>query len=169
MKKAIFYDRDGVLNELVKRDGGLFSPRNLSQFKIVKDAGSVTKHTSFCGYLNIIISNQPDIERGFLLKKTLKEMTDKLLKKIVIDDVFYCTHDHGMCDCRKPLPGLIYAAQKKWNIDLNQSIMLGDTEKDYLAAKKSNIKFILVSNKANVNMKVENRINNIAEAINIIK
>ena len=95
-------------------------------------------------------------------------MTDKLLNKLKIDDVYYCIHDDGMCDCRKPLPGLIYAAQKKWNIDLSKSIMFGDTEKDYLAAKKCNINFYLISNNANTSIKVEHRINNIAEAIKII-
>ena len=168
MNKAAFYDRDGVLNELVHRDGGLYSPRSLSQFKIIKDSKNVTKHTKHCGYLNIIVSNQPDIERGLLSKQDLSAMTQQLLKNMIIDDVLYCMHDDGMCDCRKPLPGLIYAAQKKWNIYLSQSIMIGDTEKDYLAAKHSNVDFYLVSNDENIDTNVENRISHISEILNII-
>ena len=168
MNKAIFYDRDGVLNELVNREGGFYSPRVLSQFKIIKDAKSVTRHTHSCGYLNIIISNQPDIERGFLSKEILNKMTSKIMNDLVIDDVFYCMHDDDMCECRKPLPGLIYIAQEKWNIDLSKSIMIGDTEKDFLAAKNSKVDFYLVSNDGNIGTNFEIRIANLAEIINII-
>ena len=95
-------------------------------------------------------------------------MTEILCDKLTIDDVFYCLHDDDMCRCRKPLPGLIFSAQKKWNIDLKKSIMIGDTEKDYYAAKNADIRFYLLSNKHNFNFNAERRINNISEIINII-
>ena len=95
-------------------------------------------------------------------------MTKILFKNLTITDVFYCLHDDGMCECRKPLPGLIFSAQSKWNIDLTKSVMVGDTEKDYYAAKNSNIQFYLISHTLNLNFKAENRINDISEIINII-
>ena len=66
MNRAVFFDRDGVLNELVKRDGGYYSPRDLSNFKITSNSVRVTKYTKSLGYLNIVISNQPDVARGYL-------------------------------------------------------------------------------------------------------
>ena len=168
MNKAIFFDRDGVLNELIKRDGGYYSPREFSKFKIIPNSIEVTNYTKSKGYLNIVISNQPDVARGYLTKFDLDKMTKILCDKLNIDDVFYCLHDDDMCECRKPLPGLIFDAGSKWNIDLNKSVMVGDTEKDYYTAKNSNIQFYLISHTLNLNFKAENRINDISEIINII-
>ena len=168
MNKAVFYDRDGVLNELIKRDGGYYSPRKLSKFRIIPNSIEVTNYTKSKGYLNIVISNQPDVARGYLTKFDLDKMTKILFKKLTITDVFYCLHDDGMCECRKPLPGLIFSAKSKWNIDLTKSVMVGDTEKDYYAAKNCNIQFYLISNSINLNFEAENRINDISEIINVI-
>ena len=170
MNRAIFYDRDGVLNELVKRDGGYFSPRVLSQFKIIENSIKVTNFTKSKGYLNIVVSNQPDVARGYLKKIDLDNMTKIMRSKLTIDDVFYCLHDdNDMCKCRKPLPGLILFAKEKWDIDLNKSIMIGDTKKDYFAAKNSNVKFYLLDNKYNISFKIVNTITDISGIINKIK
>ena len=168
MKKAVFFDRDGVLNELIKRDGGYYSPREFSKFKIIPNSIEVTNYTNSKGYLNIVISNQPDVARGYLTEFELDKMTNILIKKLLIDDVFYCLHDDDMCECRKPLPGLIFSAQSKWNIDLTNSVMIGDTEKDYYAAKNSNIQFYLLSHRYNLNFEVENRITDISKIISKI-
>ena len=168
MKSAIFFDRDGILNQLVNRDHGEYSPQNFIDFKISNNAKKITEYTSSLGFLNIVVSNQPDISRGMLEMAELNKMTAELYNKLVIDDVFYCLHDDNMCECRKPLPGLIFAAQNKWNIDLNASLMIGDTQKDFYAAKNANIDFYLISHTLNSNIKVKNRIKDIIEIINII-
>jgi len=169
LNKAIFFDRDGVLNQLIARDGGYYSPRVPSEFKIIPNAIELTNYTKSKGYLNIIISNQPDVARGYLTKFDLNKMTKTLCNKLNIDDVFYCLHDDDdMCKCRKPLPGLIFTAKDKWNVDLNESLMIGDTEKDYCAAKSAKIKFFLINYKHNLNIKVENRISNISEIFRIL-
>ena len=144
MKKAVFFDRDGVLNELIKRDDGYYSPREFSKFKIIPNSIEVTNYTKSRGYLNIVISNQPDVARGYLKKIDLDNMTKTLFSKLTIDDVFYCLHDNqDMCKCRKPLPGLILFAKEKWDIDLNKSIMIGDTKKDYQLSKRIWLKVYL--------------------------
>ena len=165
MNKAVFFDRDGVLNELVNRAGGYFSPRLSSNFRIIPNSIEVTNYTKSKEYLNIVISNQPDIIRGNLTKVELDKMTEILCEKLTIDDVFYCLHDDDVCECRKPMPGLIFSAQSKWNIDLTKSVMVGDTEKDYYAAKNSNIQFYLISNTLNMEFEAENRITDISEII----
>ena len=164
MNRAVFFDRDGVLNNLVFRDGKYYSPRNINNFKLFNDAEKVIHTIRDKGYLAIIVSNQPDIARGYLKKSVLDEMTKLLFDKLSVDDVFYCMHDDpDVEECRKPAPGLIIKAQKIWDIDLNQSMMVGDTNKDLGAAKNAGIKFILMSRSHNKHMKISNRISALAD------
>ena len=164
MNRAVFFDRDGVLNKLVFRDGNYYSPRNIEKFQLYNDAEKVIHKIRDKGYLVLIVSNQPDIARGFLKKSVLNEMTNKIYDKLSIDDIFYCMHDDpDAAGCRKPATGLIIKAQKKWDLDLRKSIMIGDSEKDYGAAKNAGIKFILMSRSHNKHMKISNRISTLAE------
>ncbi len=170
MNRAVFFDRDGVLNELVKRDDGYYSPRDLSNFKIISNSIEVTKYTKSLGYLNIVISNQPDVTRGFLNKTELDKMTKVIFNTLMIDDVFYCTHDDSdLCNCRKPAPGLFIQAAEKWKIDLRKSYMIGDTWKDNEAAKNANVNFLLLNRDYNLDCDSPNRINNLGDIFNYIK
>ena len=164
MNRAVFFDRDGVLNKLVLRDGNYYSPRNINNFKLYSDAEKAIHAIQERGYLAIIVSNQPDIARGYLKKSVLDEMTKLLFDKLSVDDVFYCMHDDpDVEECRKPAPGLIIKAQKKWDIDFNQSLMVGDTEKDLGAAKNAGVKFILISRSYNDNINTSNRISKLTD------
>ncbi|MCK4903797.1 MAG: HAD-IIIA family hydrolase [Candidatus Marinimicrobia bacterium] len=168
-QKAVFFDRDGVINHLVKRDSSYYSPQKFEDFKIVNDAKEVVNHVHEMGYLAIIISNQPDISRGKLAQSELDKMTDMLYKELNIDDVFYCIHDDDNdTGCRKPAPGLFYTAQKKDNIDLNKSFMIGDTWKDVEAAKNAGISMILIRKDYNKELVVENDVQNLSEAVSFI-
>ena len=168
MNKAIFFDRDGVLNELIQRDGGFYSPQSFDQFIILDSAVGIIKNVKKLGYLCVVISNQPDISRGYLKQTELDKMTDVLYKELYIDDVFYCFHAEKMCDCRKPLPGLIYSAQSKWNIDLTKSVMVGDTEKDSGAARNAGVKFYLLDHIYNINIEATNRIKKLQSILPLI-
>ena len=164
MNRAVFFDRDGVLNKLVHRDGNYYSPRDIKNFKLYSDAEKAIHDIQEKGYLAIIVSNQPDIARGYLNKSVLDEMTKLLFDKLSVDDVFYCMHDDpDVEECRKPDPGLIIKAQKKWGIDLNQSLMVGDTEKDQGAAKNAGVKFILISRSYNDHINTSNRISKLTD------
>ncbi len=162
MNKAIFFDRDGVLNELVARDGGYFSPRNFSQFVIIEENKKVLEKSKKNGFVNIVVSNQPDISRGLLLKDELRKMSEKLKNELLIDDIFYCTHDDvDNCYCRKPLPGLVINAAEKWNINLGKSLLVGDTKKDVEAAIAINLKYLLLNKHYNRDDPYSNRIENL--------
>tara|TARA_B100001142_G_scaffold327040_1_gene383759 strand:- start:229 stop:744 length:516 start_codon:yes stop_codon:yes gene_type:complete len=169
MNQAFFFDRDGVLNEIVQRDGGHYSPQDFSQFVIIKEAIEFTQYTHSLGFLNIVISNQPDISRGTLLQSDLQDMTNVLYNSLKIDDVFYCVHDdEDMCKCRKPLPGLFLEASYKWNIELTKSYMVGDTWKDIEAAKKVNVDSFLIDTDYNAQYEYPKRVKslkNISELI----
>ena len=169
MNRAIFFDRDGVLNELVNRDDGWYSPRKSSDFMIIQDSIEVTRQTNSLGYLNIVVSNQPDIARSHLKETELKKMTKKLLDKLTLDDIFYCFHDDSdLCDCRKPAPGLFFQAAGKWNIDLENSYMIGDTWKDIEAARSANITSLLLSKVYNLDYDSPCRINGLQDMFSYI-
>ena len=169
MQKAIFFDRDGILNSLVFRDGGQFSPQVASDFKILNEAKNFTKKTSSLGYLNIIVSNQPDIARKKMSCEDLHLMTQKLYEHLCIDDCYYCIHDDSdKCSCRKPKPGLIFKAKKKWKIDLKKSYLIGDTYRDIEAAKSAGVKPFLMDREYNRSVEFSHRVKTLGELLKFI-
>ena len=169
-QRAVFLDRDGVLNHLVKRDGSYYSPQDFTDFKIIDDVDKVIEEIHLLGYMVIVVSNQPDISRGKLEQSELDKMTNKLYNDLKVDDVFYCTHDDDNdLGCRKPAPGLFYAVEEKHNIDLTKSFMIGDTWKDMEAAFNASIPFVLIDAEYNKNLESVNRIKYLQEAIPILK
>lgn len=164
MNRAVFFDRDGVINKLIFRKGNYYSPREINNFKLYNDAKKVIKTVKEKGYLSIIISNQPDIARGLLTKTELNKMTKYLYNRLKVDDILYCMHDDpDVKGCRKPAPGLIIKAKNKWKISLQNSFMIGDTEKDLGAAKNAGVKFLLISRNYNENINVSDRINKLTD------
>lgn len=154
-KKAVFLDRDGVINQEV---GHISS---LEQFKLIPGASSAIRQLNLEGYLTIIITNQPVIARGMLTVSGLRiihNKMDTLLGKdnAYIDKLYYCPHhpDRGFegeisalkikCNCRKPGTELIYRAAKEMNISLKESWFIGDRTADILAGSRSGLKTILV-------------------------
>lgn len=169
-QKAVFFDRDGVLNHLVQRDGSYYSPKKFEDFRIVNEAKEVVNRVQAMGFLAIVISNQPDISRGKLKQSELDKMTDLLFKKLNVDDIFYCTHDdNNDTGCRKPAPGLFFTAQKKYNIDFNKSFMIGDTWKDVEAAKTAGISMILLDNNYNQDLEDVIGVKSLPEIVSLIK
>jgi D-glycero-D-manno-heptose 1,7-bisphosphate phosphatase len=144
-QKAVFLDRDGVLN--VKR-GFISKPEDL---ELLPGAAEAVRGINNSGYLAIVITNQPVIARGEASPEDLEEIHKKLESDLgregaYLDDIFYCPHhpDRGFpgerpeykidCDCRKPKPGLLFRAAEKYHIDLSRSYMIGDSKTDVEAA-----------------------------------
>lgn len=144
--KAIILDRDGVINKEVSY---LSDPKD---FEFIKGSIEALKILKQKGFLLIIITNQAGIARGFFTEETLKAIHHKMieiLKKnnIQLDDIYYCPHHPdftGLCDCRKPNPGMILKAQQKYNIDLSYSYIVGDTLNDIKAGFAAKCKTVLV-------------------------
>ena len=107
----------------------------------------MTEYTRNKGYLNIVVSNQPDISRGLMSIENLNEMSNKLYDSLFID-ILYCMHDDGECNCRKPSNGLIMKLKKN-GISIFQNLLIGDTLKDLGAAENSGLDFILISSDYN--------------------
>ena len=147
--KALFLDRDGVIN---KDYGYVFSLKNFVWLKNVKKA---IKYVYLKKYLIVVVTNQSGIARGMYgeddVKKLHKNMNEQLKKfNCKIHDFFYCPYHPKYGNkkykkdsfLRKPNPGMILKAANKWSIDLSKSLMIGDKKIDMIAAKRSNLKFI---------------------------
>ena len=155
-RKAIFLDRDGTLNKVYIENGLPISPSSLNKFKIIKGVKKSINRLKKLNFLCILITNQPDVFRGKISKKTVVKMNSYIKKKIKLDDMFVCYHDNEHnCSCRKPKPGLLVKASKKWKIDLNKSFMIGDRWKDILAGKKVGCKTIFINNNYKNDKKVK--------------
>ena len=143
-KKAIFLDRDGVINEVIIRDGKPCSPNNIDELKINPYAKELIQHLKFKNYLTVVVTNQPDVERKKVSKEDVIEINNFLQKSLNLDDVFVCFSDDNNCSHRKPNPGMLLDAQKKWNIDLSFSYLIGDRSKDIEAGIKAGVKTIFI-------------------------
>jgi D-sedoheptulose 7-phosphate isomerase len=168
-KKAIFLDRDGVINKVFLKNGKLVSPRKYEDFELLPDVEKVLKFLKDIGFIIIVITNQPDIARGLIKKEELDKMHTLIREKLPVDDIFVCPHDdaHG-CNCRKPKPGLLFEAAKKWNINLNASFIVGDTWKDVEAGKAAGCVTILINASYNQGIDCDYKIEDLKEILNII-
>ena len=131
MKRAVFLDRDGVLNRAIIRNGKPFAPHSLDSFQILDNAASCVSELRQAGLLTIVVTNQPEIGRGTLEGETVEQMHQILRSVVRLDDIFVCPHrDADACLCRKPKPGMLITAAKKWQIDLQHSFLIGDRWRD---------------------------------------
>jgi D-glycero-D-manno-heptose 1,7-bisphosphate phosphatase len=146
-RPAIFLDRDGVINELVNRDGGRYSPRRLEDFKLFPWTLKAVNLLKNADFLIIVITNQPDISRGNMTHEALNEMHTELLRLAPIDAIYTCPHDaRDNCNCRKPKPGMFLNASRDLNIDLSSSWTVGDRESDLIAGNIVGTRLIQVVN-----------------------
>ena len=169
MRRAVFLDRDGVINQVLLKDGKPFSPREVSQLKILDNVSDFLMLSNRIGFVNIVVTNQPDIARGVLGRKTLDDMNSLLKKELAIDDIFVCPHDDSdNCCCRKPKPGMLLAAAEKWDIDLENSFLIGDQWKDIQAGKAAGCTTILLDYPYNQEVQADIRISNMKVAFSVI-
>lgn len=159
--KAIFFDRDGVINELVyeKEHGTIDSPMVPSQVSLVYGVAALIREVKNLGFITIVYSNQPSVGLRKTTLKNFKAINKKiklLLKKegAAIDYEYYCLHHPFAkikkyrldCECRKPKLGFLLKAAGKFDIDLSKSWIVGDGVDDVIAGKKAGCKAILLAN-----------------------
>ena len=146
MKKAIFLDRDGVINK-ERKD----YVKSIDEFKILENVPKAIKMLKTQGFLAIVVTNQSAINRGLITKEMLNEIHNhfqQILKNIdtSIDHFYFCPHraDEN-CQCRKPNSGMLIQAAHEYNIDMSKSFMIGDSLTDIQAAQKAGCKGILIN------------------------
>jgi D-glycero-D-manno-heptose 1,7-bisphosphate phosphatase len=146
LRRAVFLDRDGVINEAVIREGRPFPPSSLAELQVSNDAEISLSQLSAKGYLLIGITNQPDVARGTQNKDVVQAINRYLVDLLPLEDILICYHDDvDDCTCRKPRPGLILEAVKKWNVDVQSSFMIGDRWKDIEAGSRAGCKTIWIN------------------------
>jgi D-glycero-D-manno-heptose 1,7-bisphosphate phosphatase len=146
MNRAVFLDRDGVINVGVVRDGKPFAPLTLDEFQIAPGVPQALANLKAAGFLLIVVTNQPDISRGLGRRDQVDAIHAHMRQVLPIDDVFVCFHDDkDLCACRKPLPGLIYAAAVRHEVQIARSYMVGDRWRDIGAGKNAGCASILVN------------------------
>lgn len=187
--KAVFLDRDGTIIQHVEY------LTNISQARIIPRAADVIKALNKLGFLVIIITNQPVIARGLIKPYEVEAIHSVLIKRLKkkgakIDAVYFCPHHPEMhsdvpeharqyriaCNCRKPSPGMIIAALKKFNVDYKKSFMIGDSIIDIVAGKRARLKTILVKtgpghrlDEKHNDEKPDFIVRNLSEALKVIK
>ena len=144
-RPAIFLDRDGVLNDVVWRDGKPASPRTVDELRIADGAAEAVRAMRAAGYLTFVVTNQPDVRRGKMTAQALDAIHAALIRTVPVDEVRACLHDNiDACDCRKPKAGMLLDLAAGWNIDLSASWMVGDMDRDVQCGKAAGAHTVLL-------------------------
>ena len=144
-KRAVFLDRDGVLNANIVRDGRPYAPRTLDEFRLLPGVEEAVRRIKDAGFLAIVATNQPDVATGVTRRATVDAIHDELRRRLPLDDIKICWHiDADHCACRKPKPGMLLEAAAERDIDLRSSYMVGDRWRDVLAGQAVGCATVLV-------------------------
>ncbi|HLK19264.1 MAG TPA: HAD family hydrolase [Bryobacteraceae bacterium] len=145
MRRAVFLDRDGVLNRAVLREGKPHPPATLAELRVLAGVREACRKLRDAGFALILITNQPDIARGATSAAQVSEINTRLQRYLELDDIRVCPHDDdARCACRKPRPGLLLDAAQRWNIDLRNSYVVGDRWRDVEAGHRAGCQAVFV-------------------------
>jgi D,D-heptose 1,7-bisphosphate phosphatase len=157
--KAVFLDRDGVINELVyyEEAGVIDSPFTVEQFRLCSGVGKAIRRLNDSGFRVIVVSNQPGVAKNHFSLATLEQMDNKMAREINddgarIDRVYYCPHHpegknpayRMVCKCRKPEPGLLLQGLGDFRLNPEECYMIGDNLTDVQAGQRARCKTILL-------------------------
>ena len=138
MRRAVFLDRDGVINKAMVRVNKPYPPATLAELEILPGVPQALKRLKCNGFVLVVVSNQPDVVRGKTSLREVEAINAKLNQTLPIDEFCMCYHDTGdHCTCRKPKPGMLLTAAERWNIDLPSSYMVGDRWRDIEAGRRA--------------------------------
>jgi len=148
-RRAVFLDRDGVINRVVVRNGMPYPPSLIEEFELYEDVSEGCARLKAANFLLVVITNQPDVGRGTQSRETVEAMNLKMQSALpLLDRIEICYHAgerHGQpCDCRKPRPGLIRRAVAELNIDPKRSYVIGDRWRDVDCARATGCSAIFI-------------------------
>jgi len=189
--KAVFLDRDGVINELIyyEETSTIDSPFTVEQFRLCSGAGKAIRRLNDAGFLVIVVSNQPGVAKNHFSMATLQQMNEKMAREIKtdgahIDRVYYCPHHpegknpdyRTECKCRKPEPGLLLQGISDFNLNPKECYMVGDNLTDIQAGQRAGCKTILLGKQKcelchlmdELNTHPDKIVKNLPEAVEII-
>jgi D-glycero-D-manno-heptose 1,7-bisphosphate phosphatase len=144
-RRAIFLDRDGVLNRALVRDGRPYPPAGPADVEILPGVPDALADLRRAGFLLLVVTNQPDVARSKTSGATVEAIHTHLRSALDLDGIYTCLHDDSdQCACRKPLPGLLLRAAQEHAVDLPESFMVGDRWRDMEAGRRAGCTTILV-------------------------
>lgn len=136
VSRAVFLDRDGVINRAVVREGRAYPPATLEDFKFLPRVDEAIRDLKGAGFKIIVATNQPDVATGIQSRRAVESMHRLMEEKLRIDAVKVCYHQESDgCDCRKPKPGMILEAAREHGLDLARSFFVGDRWRDVEAGR----------------------------------
>jgi D-glycero-D-manno-heptose 1,7-bisphosphate phosphatase len=145
MKRAVFLDRDGVLNRALVRNGIPSPPTSPAEFEILPGVPEALARLRAAGFALIVVTNQPDVARGAASHAAVNALNHLLLRQAPVDEVRVCFHDDDDgCDCRKPKPGLLLAAARDHGLSLPDSWMVGDRWRDIAAGQAAGCRTVFL-------------------------
>jgi D-glycero-D-manno-heptose 1,7-bisphosphate phosphatase len=145
LRPAVFLDRDGVLNRTFVRDGVTHPPAHLGEFELLPGVPAALARLSEAGFPLVVVTNQPDVARGLTTRGGVEEMHNRIRRTLPVLDVLSCYHDNADgCACRKPKPGLLLEAARRWQLDPTRSFMVGDRWSDVAAGQAAGCRTLLV-------------------------
>jgi transaldolase len=145
MHPAVFLDRDGVLNEPVVREGKPYPPASPEDVVLCEGAADALDALREAGFRLICVTNQPDVARGTVPRATVDAINHRIRTELRLDDVLVCEHDDADgCDCRKPLPGLVFEGARRHAIDIAASYLVGDRWRDIEAGDAAGCRTVFV-------------------------
>ena len=143
--RAVFLDRDGVINRASVRDGKPYPPTRVEDVDILPGVREALRRLKDSAFRLIVVTNQPDIARGALTAQDVDAIDEFLMRELPLDRVYVCPHDCAQgCSCRKPRPGLLMLAAEHFGIDLRTSYMVGDRWRDIEAGRAAGCKTFFV-------------------------
>jgi D-glycero-D-manno-heptose 1,7-bisphosphate phosphatase len=143
-RRAVFLDRDGVLNRAVVRDGRPYPPATVEEFEILPGAAEAARKLRDAGFLLIGATNQPDVARGTQRREVVEAMNARLLAAMPIAEIRVCYEDGDDSPRRKPNPGLLLEAAEAHAIDLSASYMVGDRWRDVEAGRRAGCRTVFI-------------------------
>jgi len=142
--KAVFLDRDGVINRAVVRDGKPHPPDTIEDLEVLDGVPDALRKLRGAGFRLIVVTNQPDVARGTQTREAVEAMHARLTAELAVDEVIACYHDGDDCDCRKPKPGALLDAAQRHGVELENSFMVGDRWRDIEAGQRAGCRCLFV-------------------------
>jgi len=165
-QRAVFLDRDGVINRAIVRQGKPYPPASLDELEILPGVPDALARLSAAGFRPIVVTNQPDVARGKQTREAVETIHAALSSQLPLDEFRVCYHDDGdQCHCRKPQPGLLLEAARDTGVDLSASFMVGDRWRDVEAGRRAGCMTIFIDyGYAEPQGKADVRVHSLAEA-----
>jgi D-glycero-D-manno-heptose 1,7-bisphosphate phosphatase len=144
LRRAVFLDRDGVINRAVVRGGRPYPPPTPAELEILPDVPGALAALKQAGFDLIVVTNQPDVARGTQTRETVDAMHARLAGTLPIDEFRVCDHDGETCECRKPKPGMLLDAAREHGIALDRSYLVGDRWRDIEAGQRAGCSTVFI-------------------------